>query len=292
LKATPTVRGRRTCLINPEGWDGNFFNSWTRAANQFEAYPTFQFAPKKSLGRQVEAQLTLSAPAGLTGDEIVAKMLERNRLRNERLRQYSAVRTYDIRNLEGKLAAQAVVRVDYLAPGKKTFNKTAEQGSGIVRHLVFDRLMQSEGETSSGREHHDSAITTTNYTFKLVGEEEVGPYHCFVLEAIPKRKDKYLFEGKIWIDAEDFAVVKIAGHPAKKPSFWINRAEFVRLYQRIDGFWLPYRDETSVEVKMYGRRVLTVDHQQYVINADGLLQGSNGDTGGNILVAPSAALRP
>jgi len=240
----------------------------------------------------VEAQLTLSAPAGLTGDEIVAKMLERNRLRNERLRQYSAVRTYDIRNLEGKLAAQAVVRVDYLAPGKKTFNKTAEQGSGIVRHLVFDRLMQSEGETSSGREHHDSAITTTNYTFKLVGEEEVGPYHCFVLEAIPKRKDKYLFEGKIWIDAEDFAAVKIAGHPAKKPSFWINRAEFVRLYQRIDGFWLPYRDETSVEVKMYGRRVLTVDHQQYVINADGPLQGSNGDTGGNILVAPSAALRP
>jgi len=240
----------------------------------------------------VEAQLTLSAPAGLTGDEIVAKMLERNRLRNERLRQYSAVRTYDIRNLEGKLAAQAVVRVDYLAPGKKTFNKTAEQGSGIVRHLVFDRLMQSEGETSSGREHHDSAITTKNYTFKLVGEKEVGPYHCFVLEAIPKRKDKYLFEGKIWIDAEDFAVVKIAGHPAKKPSFWINRAEFVRLYQRIDGFWLPYRDETSVEVKMYGRRVLTVDHQQYVINADGPLQGSNGDTGGNILVAPSAALRP
>jgi hypothetical protein len=239
-----------------------------------------------------EAQLTLSAPADLSGDEIVAKMLERNRLRNEQLRRYSAVRTYDIRNLKGKLVAQAVVRVDYLAPDKKTFNKTAEQGSGIVRHLVFDRLMQSEGETSSGREHHDSAITTTNYTFMLVGEEEFGPSHCFVLEATPKRKDKYLFEGKIWIDAEDFAVVKIAGHPAKKPSFWINRAEFVRRYQRIDGFWLPYRDETSVEVKMYGRRVFTVDHQQYVINADGPLQGSNGDTGGNTLVAPSAALRP
>ncbi|HUC54386.1 MAG TPA: TonB-dependent receptor [Candidatus Cybelea sp.] len=38
-------------LVNPEGWEGNFFNSWTRAANQFEAYPTFQFAPKKWLGR-------------------------------------------------------------------------------------------------------------------------------------------------------------------------------------------------------------------------------------------------
>jgi len=65
------------------------------------------------------AQLTDSAPMGLTSDEIVARMLERNRLRNEQLRRYSAVRTYEIRNLEGKLSAQAVVRVDYEAPDKK-----------------------------------------------------------------------------------------------------------------------------------------------------------------------------
>src|SRR5260221_9890814 len=232
------------------------------------------------------------APDGLTGDDVIAKMLERNRFRNEQLQRYTAVRTYEIRNAEGKLAAQALVQVEYRAPDKKTFNKTSEKGSGIVRHLVFDRLIQSEGETSAGREHHNSAITTANYTFLFVGAEEAGPFHCFVLEATPKRKDKYLFEGKIWIDAEDFAIVKIAGHPAKKPSFWINRADFVRQYQRIDGFWLPCRDETSVEVRMYGRRVFTVDHQQYVINADGPLQGSNGHTGENILVAPSAALRP
>ena len=212
------------------------------------------------------ARLTHSSPASLTGDEIVTRMLERNRLRNEQLRRYSAVRTYEIRNSEGKLAAQAVVRVDYQAPDKKTFNKTSEKGSGIVRHLVFDRLIASESETSSGREHRNSAITSANYTFALSGEDDIGPYHCFVLEAAPKSREKYLFEGKIWVDAQDFAIVKIAGHPAKKPSFWINRADFVRQYQRIDGFWLPYRDETSVEVKIYGRRVFTVDHQQYVIN--------------------------
>jgi hypothetical protein len=38
------------------------------------------------------------------------------------------------------------------------------------------------------------------------------------------------FEGKLWTDAEDFAIVKIAGHPAKKPSFCSNRADFVRQY--------------------------------------------------------------
>jgi outer membrane lipoprotein-sorting protein len=220
-----------------------------------------------------------SAPAGLTADDIIARMLEHNRFRNEHLQRYSAVRTYEIRNPEGKLAAQAVVHVDYRAPDKKTFNKTSEEGSGIVRHLVFDRLIQSESETSSGREHRNSAITTANYTFTLAGEEDLGPNHCFVLEATPKRKEKYLFEGKIWIDAEDFAIAKIAGHPAKKPSFWINRADFVRQYQRIDGFWLPCRDETSVEVKMYGRRVFTVDHQQYVVNPANPLRAGTGEMG-------------
>ena len=244
--------------------------------------PATSIAQSQSSASQTEevgAQLTDAAPVGLTSDEIVAKMLARNHLRNEQLRRYSAVRTYEIRNLEGKLAAQAVVRVDYEAPDKKTFNKTSEKGSGIVRHLVFDRLIQSEGETSAGREHHDSAITAANYTFRLTGEEEVGSYHCFVLEATPKRKDKYLFEGKIWIETEDFAVAKIAGHPAKKPSFWVNRADFVRQYQRIDGFWFPFRDETFVEVKMYGRRVFTVDHQQYVVNPANPLQAETGGAG-------------
>ena len=154
----------------------------------------------------------------------------RNHIRNEQLRRYSSVRTYEIRNTQGKLAAQTVVHVDYEAPDKKTFNKTSEKGSGIVRHLVFDRLIQSEGETSSGREHHDSAM-------------------------------------------------KIAGHPAKKPSFWVNRADFVREYQKLDGFWLPFRDETLVDVKMYGRKVFTVDHQQYVVNPANPVQEETRDVG-------------
>ena len=44
-------QGPADMLINPEGWGGNFFDSWTRTANQFEAYSTFQFAPKKWLGQ-------------------------------------------------------------------------------------------------------------------------------------------------------------------------------------------------------------------------------------------------
>ena len=82
---------------------------------------------------------------------------------------------------------------------------------------------------------------------------------------VPKRRDKYLFEGEVWIDVQDFAIVRIAGHPAKKLSFWIERADFVRQYQKIDGFWLSQKDETFVNVRMYGQKLLIIDHQNYTV---------------------------
>lgn len=86
------------------------------------------------------------------------------------------------------------------------------------------------------------------------------------MQAIPKRKDKFLFEGKIWIHSNDFAVVKIAGHPAKKLSFWITRADFVRQYDKIGGFWLPVQDETLVNVRIYGKKILRIEHHISSVN--------------------------
>jgi hypothetical protein len=229
-------------------------------------------AARPAHGRQsdfvVPGETAVAPNSPVVGDpsanEIVSKVLAENKRRNERLQSYSVTRTYQIQTPEGKLAAQTIVRMDYRAPDARTFEKTSEKGSGIVRHLVFDRLMDSESESSTGKGHRDSALTPTNYDFRFVGVEDAGPYHCFVLEVAPKRKDKYLFEGKIWIDTQDFAVARIEGHPAKKPSFWINHADFVRKYQKVDEFWLPLRDETQVEVKIYGKRVLTIEHGPYV----------------------------
>jgi hypothetical protein len=202
----------------------------------------------------------------MNGDELFAKLLEHNRIRDLRLKQYSAVRTYQVTNDKGKLYAQEVVRVEYQAPDQKKFSIDSEKGSRIVRDMVFKRLLESESETSSGRAHHDSAIKPANYEFKPLGEDDVGPYHCFVVEAVPKRIDKYLFDGFIWIDASDYAIVRIAGQPAKPLSFWITRADFVREYQKIGEFWLPARDETLVHVRLYGKKILTIDHRDYTID--------------------------
>ena len=202
----------------------------------------------------------------MTGDELFRKLLEHNRIREARLRQYTTVRTYEVTNDRGKRYARQVVRVAYQTPDHKSFQTESEEGSAMVRNMVLKRLIESESEAASGRAHHDSAIKPANYEFTLLGEQDIGPYHCLLVEATPKRKDKYLFEGKIWIDAQDYAIVRIAGEPAKSLSFWITRADFVRQYQKIGEFWLPAQDETWVRMRLSGKKILTIQHRDYAVN--------------------------
>jgi len=229
------------------------------------------FAGEVKAQANQDSQPKLAAPLeplrqGIAESQLFAELDARNALRKSALLDYTVQRTYQVVDLNGKVHAQEIGQMEFHAPDQKKFVATSESGSGLVRRLALNPLISSEIEAAAGRVHHDSAISSANYSLELLGEQQVGPYHCFVAKAVPKRKDKYLFEGKLWIDTDDYAVVRIEGHPAKKLSFWIERADFVRQYQKIDRFWLPEKDQTLVQVRMYGKKVLTIDHQNYVLN--------------------------
>jgi len=214
----------------------------------------------------LEARVELLRP-GVTESQVLTELAARNEERRASLHDYTVLRTYQVIDLKGKVHAEEIGRMEFFSPDKKAFTVTSESGSGLVRHMALNALINSEIEAAAGKEHRDSAISTDNYSLNLLGEQQLGPYRCFVAEAVPKRKDKYLFEGRVWIDVNDYSVVRIEGHPAKKLSFWINSADFVRQYQKIDGFWLPERDQTLVQVRLYGKKILKIEHQNYVVNA-------------------------
>jgi hypothetical protein len=205
---------------------------------------------------------------GVTESQVLAELAIHNEERKAALHDYTVLRTYQVVDLKGKVHAEEIGRMEFLSPDKKAFTVTSESGSGLVRHMALNPLINSEIEAAAGKEHHDSAISTDNYSLNLLGEQQLGPHRCFIAEAVPKRKAKYLFEGRIWIDANDYSVVRIEGHPATKLSFWIQRADFVRQYQKVDRFWLPEMDQTLVQVRLYGKKILKIEHRNYVVNTD------------------------
>lgn len=230
---------------------------------------TFAMTANAQLNERGQIELTTPLEPlrpGVTAIQIFDEMLARNAFRAAALATYTASRTYRVVDLQGKVHAEISGQMDYRSPDQKSFAVTSENGSALVRRLALNALIASEIETAAGKQHHDSAISPGNYTLTLLGEQQVGPYRCFVAQATPKRSDKYLFEGKLWIDVTDYAVARIEGHPAKKLSFWIQRADFVRQYQKIGGFWLPQRDVTFVDVRLYGKKLLTIDHHDYSVN--------------------------
>lgn len=228
--------------------------------------------PGGSLSANREAARTVTGPVrsayrdNLTPEEILTRVAEESRRREAKLRQYSVPSTYRVTTSDGKVRAEVEAILSYRAPGAKEFKIVSERGSETVRNRVFRPLMEVEIETAAGRNRHDGSISPANYQFQSLGTETIDGYPCFVLLALPKRADKYLFRGRVWIHTADFSIVRIAGQPARNPSFWISRVEFVRSYQKIGDFWLPARNESQTQVKLFGRNVLTIDYGRYEIS--------------------------
>jgi hypothetical protein len=158
-----------------------------------------------------------------------------------------------------------VVRADYEAPNKKVFTIVSESGSGTVRSRVFKKLLEAEQESMREENQQRSAITLQNYTFQLTDYQKIGGNEFYVLEAQPLTNNKFLFRGRIWVDAKDFAIAQVEGEPAVNPSWWTVKTDFKRSYQKIDSFWLPESNESETKVRIFGTAVLTIKYEQYQI---------------------------
>jgi outer membrane lipoprotein-sorting protein len=205
-----------------------------------------------------------SAP--LTANEVMERVAAMNELRNKALENYSSLRSYHLEcHCLSHKQADMVVRADYHAPDKKQFTIVSESGSGTVRNRVFKKLLEAEQESMSEDNRQSSAMTTENYTFQLSDYKQTDADEFYVLEAKPRNKNKFLFRGRIWVNAKDFAITRVEGEPAQNPSWWTVKTDFKRSYQKIGDFWLPESNESETKVRILGTAILTISYGEYQI---------------------------
>ncbi len=212
-------------------------------------------------------------------EQIVARMMESDGLLTPQLREYTSVRRYVLENKRFGQRAEMTVRLKFRYPGHKEFEVISEQGSGTIRKRVFRKMLDSEIEASSDDLRDATHITPRNYTFRLIGSEELAGRKSFVLEVTPKTKNKYLFKGKVWVDAEDYGIARIEGTPAQNPSVWVRKTSFVHQYGKMGAFWLAVSTTSSTDVWVVGRTDLLIEYSGYRINEQ--LGGKPSETGSN-----------
>ena len=222
---------------------------------------------RNSVIRLVWPAIMASCIYGGSDTELFSEVAARNQIRESQLQNYSVMRTYQVTNAAGRIQGESKVLVTYDRPKPKEFQILEEQGSRAVASMVFRPLMQHEAKASAGEAKRDSSIIPANYDVRRTGEEELEGRKCYVLTATPRRRDSDLFEGTIWIDAEDMAIAQIEGRPAKSPSFWVKNVHFVRRYQKVGDFWLPREDISVSEVRIFGKHTLTIHYENYKIEA-------------------------
>jgi hypothetical protein len=203
----------------------------------------------------------------LTVNEVVSRLEERNREREVALRKFQGTRAYSVEytGFFGAHSAEMIVDVNYAAPGDKEFTIVSQSGSKFVVDHVLKGLLQGEKEAASAENRQHSALTASNYDFSLAGYETSQETPQYVLNVTPKRDNKFLYRGKIWVDAKDFAVTQIQAEPAKSPSFWVKKSEVNHRYEKVDEFWLPAENKTESWIRLGGHAVLSIEYKDYKI---------------------------
>ena len=219
----------------------------------------------------------IEARTVLTVEQVVNNLVRRNLERAQALAAYQGTRIYrlEYHGFPGARSAAMVVDVRYKSPGTKEFSIRSETGSKLLIERVFKKLLQSEKEAFTEENPRRSALNRDNYEFAQVGYESTPTGSLYILSVEPRTKNKFLYRGRIWVDAEDFAVVRLEGEPAKNPSFWTKDTKIEQIYAKVGDFWFPASNRSITSIRLGGRAYLTIDYKDYRTTAVPPLSDSN-----------------
>ena len=199
----------------------------------------------------------------LSADEVMAKEFERDTQRESLGGGYSGSREYVLDNHRLNKRAEMVASVVCDADGVKHFQVVSEDGWKSANKHVLRKMLESESETSQPTTRPKTRMVPQNYEFRLIGSESLQGRPAYLIDVIPKRSDKYLFRGRIWVDAADFALARAEGEPAKNPSFWTRSVHFVQQYRKSGPFWFPVETTSVTEAHIFGTTDVSIRYFDY-----------------------------
>ena len=204
----------------------------------------------------------------LSETAIVQKIMLANARRSAELRGFEGKRWYQLEyhGLFGGRNASMEVLATYTAPDQHSFTVISQSGSKLLLNRVLLKLLDSEKEAFQN--HKQIELSPENYNFALQGTERIPAGDtCYVLAVKPRKPNKFLYAGKIWVDTHDFAVVRMEGEPAKAPSFWVRDTQIDSKWEKVGSFWFIAHNHSVSHIRMGGVATLNIEYGNYQITS-------------------------
>jgi hypothetical protein len=182
-------------------------------------------------------------------NRIIQHMEEAQLQNRAQVRPYSVTRDYllygnDPEHIKGHIVA----KVNFLPPNQKSYN--IAESTGGFQEKVVRRVLDHEVDVT--RDPQDTYLTSRNYDFQLLGEQQLNGRRCYLLRSHPKRSDKNLMKANLWVDAESFRILRLEGEPNKNPSFWVKDVHITLDFGDVSGMWLQTHTRATARVRFAG----------------------------------------
>lgn len=171
-------------------------------------------------------------------------------------RPYRATRRIEAEN--GTRSGWLEAVTEYSPANGFHYEVTGEGGSEHIRTKVLRAVLEGEQETIARGETERSSLCRANYAFQPGGIDESGLANIILS---PRRKERILVEGTMFLQPDDGRLVRLEGQLAKSPSFWIKNVDIVRRYDRIAGVVVPIAMEATAQMRFLGSATLRMTYQ-------------------------------
>jgi len=187
----------------------------------------------------------------------------RSVIQAEQLASYSATTLIRAQLPDTSQSGEYEVQRRYEAPRTLMFKALRFTGDAFVKTNVITRLLQSEVDHVQKDDPALNAISPANYKFSYKGTSQLEGRLVHVYQLKPRQKRASLFKGRIYIDAYTGSLVRAEGRPAKSPSLFIKKIEFVQDYADIGPFTFPVHVHSEANARIVGRAIVDVYQRDY-----------------------------
>ena len=197
-------------------------------------------------------------------ETIVARMAQARAENRTRFRPYIVTREYKLFGKErDQTRSEVIADVVFVPPDSKKYTIQQTNGSGLGG-MIVRRMLASEAKVT--KDYIATDYSPDNYGFRLIGEEEMSGRRCYVLELLPRRKDKHLLRGNVWVDANTYHPQRFQGELAKNPSWWVRDVRITFDYGKVGDMWLQTGSEASANVRILGPSTIVSQDMRYKLN--------------------------
>jgi hypothetical protein len=186
-------------------------------------------------------------PTGLTPQQIIEKFAARESEFNRARQNYVFRQSVKVQTL-----SEDTNRVDgeYQQVTDITFNREGKRDERVVfaPQNTLERVMMSPADFKDIEQRLPFVLTTEDlpqYDITYLGRQKVDELDTYVFSAGPKvlEKNKRYFQGKVWVDQQDFQIVLINGKNVpddKRKGHEDLSPPFTTYYEQVDGkYWFP-----------------------------------------------------